>query len=204
MDFEVNVTFFNCSIKAWVWTTDCGRVQKSQFNFWQSAMHQKQVFSLTPISSTSLILAEFLDRKLKNLLFYMAKFFENGKRQKYSQLENSYWFGYLDNIRTAWRPKPKSWWKKVSPLSIRESCCLYSNFFGLFSISHFRLIPIFFNIWLQTLQIPRHFSNLYLSLWCHTLLHPWDEFSILENWDDTEASKNNLWSQTRNSGFHLF
>ena len=79
MDFEVNVTFFNCSIKAWVWTTDCGRVQKSQFNFWQSAMHQKQVFSLTPISSTSLILAEFLDRKLKNLLFYMAKFFETEK-----------------------------------------------------------------------------------------------------------------------------
>ena len=195
--------FFQLFKKAWVWTTtDCGRVQKSQFNFWESAMHQKHVFSL----------------------YTNFKHFANFGRIPGQETQYFTWLNSLGKRKKAkvfptgkllliWIPgqypysmkaKAKILMEKSLPLSIRESCCLYSNFFGLFSISHFRLIPIFFNIWLQTLQIPRHFSNLYLSLWCHTLLHPWDEFSILENSDDTEASKNNIWSKTRNSGFHLF
>ena len=54
------------------------------------------------------------------------------KRKKYSQLENSYWFGYLDNIRTAWRPKPKSWWKKVSPYPYVRAAAYIPTFLAFF------------------------------------------------------------------------
>ena len=63
----------------------------------------------------------------------MAKFFENGKRQKYSNWKTPIdLHTYLDNIRTAWRPKPKSWWKKVPPYPYVRAAAYIPTFLAFF------------------------------------------------------------------------